>query len=225
MRSWKQSFSALWAAEMLAIAGFSTSNPIIPLYLGELGVTDTAALNWWNGVINIAPAVALALFAPVWGSLADRYGRKLMLLRAMIGGSILMGLLAFTTAPWQVLVIKTLQGCVTGTVAAATVLTASIVPAEEAGYRLGLMQMGVYLGNSAGPLFGGVVTDVAGSRVNFVATAVMLAAAAVVVWRRVDEDFVPSRGRSGSILKDALPDFSVLAATRPSPPSSSSSSW
>ncbi|HOX33701.1 MAG TPA: MFS transporter, partial [Spirochaetales bacterium] len=155
MRSWKKSFSALWAAEFLAIAGFSTSNPILPLYLAELGVEDKAALNWWNGAITTAPAIALAVFAPIWGSLADRYGRKLMLLRAMVGGSILVGLCALTTAPWQVLVLKTLQGCVTGTVAAATVLTASIVPLAEAGYYLGLMQMAVYLGNSAGPLFGG----------------------------------------------------------------------
>ncbi len=213
MRSWKKSFSALWAAEFLAIAGFSTSNPILPLYLAELGVEDKAALNWWNGAITTAPAIALAVFAPIWGSLADRYGRKLMLLRAMIGGSILVGLCAITTAPWQVLVLKTLQGCVTGTVAAATVLTASIVPLAEAGYYLGLMQMAVYLGNSAGPLFGGVVTDLVGSRINFLATAVMLAAAAYIVMRRVEEDFAPSGSPGRFRPRDALPDFAIVAAT------------
>ncbi len=151
-------------AEFLAIAGFSTSNPIIPLYLRDLGVTDTAALNAWTGAINGLAAFVMALAAPIWGALADNYGRKLMLLRAMGGGAILMGLLAITTSPWQVLVLKGIQGAITGTVAAATVLTASLVPANQIGYYMGLLQMAVFAGNSAGPLIGGVVTDIAGPR-------------------------------------------------------------
>ncbi len=211
MTAWKQSFGALWVAEFLAIAGFSTSNPILPLYLTELGIHDPASLNWWTGAINAAPAVALTIFAPIWGSLADGYGRKLMLLRAMIGGSVVMGLLVITNAPWQVLLLKTIQGCVTGTVAAATVLTASIVPEKEAGYRLGLLQMAIFLGGAIGPLFGGVVTDLLGSRVNFLLTALLLAAAAVVVARMVSEDF-KAPVRSGSLLRKAMPDFGILAA-------------
>ncbi|MBL8966376.1 MAG: MFS transporter, partial [Spirochaetaceae bacterium] len=148
MRDWKISFKALWLAEFLAITGFATSNPILPLFLRDLGVAEAASLNWWTGAINSASAIALAVFAPIWGAIADGYGRKLMLLRAMIGGTVLVGLMALAGAPWQLLVLKVLQGCVTGTVAAATVLTASIVPAAEAGYRLGLLQMAVFLGNS-----------------------------------------------------------------------------
>jgi DHA1 family multidrug resistance protein-like MFS transporter len=212
MQTWKKSFYALWAAEFLAIAGFSTTNPILPLYLTELGIHDPALLNWWTGAINACPAIALAVFAPIWGSIADGYGRKLMLLRAMIGGALLLGLLALTNAPWQVLLIKILQGCVTGTIAAATVLTASIVPEEEAGYRLGLLQMSVFLGGAVGPLFGGVITDLLGSRVNFVATSLMLLVSAVVVARWVSEDFKP-RPRTGSLLRNAVPDFGVFAAS------------
>ncbi|HTX71679.1 MAG TPA: MFS transporter [Rectinemataceae bacterium] len=211
MHPWKKSFTALWIAEFLAIVGFSTSNPIVPLYLRELGVLDLTRLNWWTGAINAAPAITLAIFAPIWGSLADSRGRKLMLLRAMIGGTILVGLLAVTGAPWQVLVLKTLQGCVTGTVAAATVLTASMVPVEESGYWLGLLQMAVFLGNCVGPLFGGVVTDLLGCRVNFIMTAVLLGAAAFIVHGRVNEDFSP-KPRSGGVLRNAMPDFGVVTA-------------
>lgn len=196
-------------AELLAIMGFSTSNPMIPLFLRELGVQDAAGLNWWTGAINGLSSLALAVFAPIWGALADHYGRKLMLLRAMIGGAVIMGLLALANAPWQVLVLKILQGCVTGTVAAATVLTASLVPAAEAGYYLGLMQMSVFIGNSIGPLFGGVITDLAGSRINFLATSVLLALSAFLVIKFVAEDFVPEN-KTGSLLKNAVPDFSVL---------------
>jgi DHA1 family multidrug resistance protein-like MFS transporter len=209
MASWKKSFNALWIAELFAIAGFSTSNPMLPIFLTEIGVHDPVALNWWTGSINGVSSLALAILAPIWGALADSYGRKLMLLRAMIGGSILMGLLALTNSPWQVLFIKTLQGCITGTVAAATVLTASIVPASEIGYRLGLMQMAVFVGNSLGPMFGGFITDVAGSRLSFVATSVLLAIAAVMVHFNVSEEFIPAP-KTSSFLRNAIPDFSVL---------------
>ncbi len=212
MEKWRRSFNALWFAEFIAIMGFATSNPIIPLYLKELGVLDRARLNWWTGAISGFASLALAVFAPIWGSLADSYGRKLMLLRAMIGGAFIMGLLALTTAPWQVLALKIMQGCVTGTVAAATVLTAGIVPQKEVGYRLGLMQMAVFMGNSLGPLVGGVVTDVAGSRINFLLTAVLLASAAVISMRNITEDFIP-KPKSGSVLRNALPDLSVLTAS------------
>lgn len=196
-------------AELLAIMGFSTSNPMVPLFLRELGIHDMTRLNWWTGAINGFSSLTLAIFAPIWGALADHYGRKLMLLRAMIGGAILMSLMALAQAPWQVLVLKILQGCVTGTVAAATVLTASLVPASEAGYYLGLMQMSVFIGNSIGPLFGGIITDLAGSRVNFIATAILLAFSAVLVIKFVSEDFVPEKS-PGSPLKNAIPDFSVV---------------
>lgn len=209
MKSWEKSFNALWFAELFAIAGFATSNPMLPLYLAELGVKDAVSLNWWNGAINATSSAALAIFAPIWGAIADNYGRKLMLLRAMVGGAIIISLLALATSPWQLLVLKILQGCVTGTVAAATVLTASIVPPAQAGYRLGLLQMSVFIGNSLGPLFGGYVTELAGSRINFLATGVMLALSAIMVARNVTEDFIPTP-KSTSILKNAVPDFSAL---------------
>lgn len=213
MESWEKSFKALWIAELFAIIGFSTSNPIIPLYLRELGVRDPQALNWWTGAINGLPSLTLAIFAPLWGALADNYGRKIMLLRAMIGGTVIIGFLALTTAPWQILVLKTIQGCLTGTVAAATVLTASIVPVSQIGYRLGLIQMAVFVGNSIGPMFGGMITDIAGPRVNFVATALLLGMASYIVMKNVKEEFVP-KPKTGSFFKNALPDFSVLGANK-----------
>ncbi|MBN2875157.1 MAG: MFS transporter [Spirochaetales bacterium] len=213
MNDWKRSFNAIWIAEFIAIAGFSTTTPIIPLHLRSLGLTDAASLNFWTGVTQTGASLSMAIFAPIWGSLADSYGRRLMLLRAMFGGAILIGLMTLTTAPWQVALLRTLQGCVTGTVAAATVLTASITPAKEVGYRLGLMQMAIYLGNSIGPLFGGVVADTLGLRANFLATSALLLSAAIIVMRFVSEDFVPSP-RTSSVLRNAIPDFSPLFRSR-----------
>lgn len=209
MPSWKRSFYIIWFAELIAIAGFNTTTPIIPLFLRDLGITDPGSLNYWNGLSQSASALALALFAPIWGSIADGYGRKPMILRAMFGGAVLISLMALTTDPWQVFALRTLQGCVTGTVAAATVFVASSVPKEEAGYRLGLLQMAIFLGSSIGPLFGGIVADSAGSRMNFLATGAILAFSGVLVLRFVKEDFVPSP-RHGSILRNAIPDLSPM---------------
>ncbi len=213
MEPWVRSFNALWIAQFFAIMGFATSNPIIPLYLAELGVSDPVALNWWTGAINGISSLVLAILAPMWGALADSYGRKLMLLRAMIGGAVIMGLLAVTTSPWQVLVLKILQGCITGTVAAGTALTATIVPAPQLGYRLGLIQMAVFMGSSLGPMFGGFVTDLVGSRTNFLATSVLLAVAAWIVMKNVTEDFIPAP-KTKSFLRNAVPDFSILGSNR-----------
>ncbi len=211
MERWLRSFNAMLVAVLFGIIGFSTSNPIIPLYLRELGITDPAALNWWTGAVNGLSNLFFALFAPIWGALADSYGRKLMLLRAMIGGAFIMGLLALTTSPWQVLVLKILQGCITGTVSASTVLTAAIVPTAQIGYRLGLLQMAIFMGNSIGPLLGGTIADLAGSRMSFLVTSALLFIASYIVFRNVDENFTP-KPKSASLLRNAIPDFSALSS-------------
>jgi DHA1 family multidrug resistance protein-like MFS transporter len=209
MHDWNRSYKAIWIAEFIAIAGFATTTPIVPLYFRELGMTDTASLNFWTGLTHTGASLAMAFFAPIWGSLADSYGRKLMLLRAMFGGALLIGLMALATEPWQVAVLRTIQGALTGTVAAANVLTASLVPTAQLGYRLGLMQMAIYLGNSIGPLFGGVVGDAFGYRYNFLATGLILSSAGFIILGFVREDFTP-KPRSGSILRNAIPDLSPL---------------
>jgi MFS transporter, DHA1 family, multidrug resistance protein len=194
---------------MLSIAGFSTSGPILPFFLGDLGVDDPARLKLYVGLIQALPAISMAVMAPIWGSLADNYGRKPMLLRAMLGGAVIMLLQGIVSEPWQLLALRVVQGCLTGTVAAATVLVASSLPREEVGYGLGLLQMAVYLGNSIGPMAGGLISDSLGHRANFMATSALLAIAGLVVWRLADEDFVPPAGRKFS-LASLRPDFGPL---------------
>ena len=207
--SWKRSFFAVFFAEGLAIAGFSISMPVIPLFFQELGLHTEASVNFWNGLTQTASAIALAVFAPIWGALADRYGRRSMLLRAMFGGALLVGLMAFVTAPWQLLVLRILQGCVTGTIAAATVLTTSIVPERKIGFCLGLLQTSIFVGSSAGPLFGGVISDFYGHRETFIVTAFFLAAAGGLVALLVKENFTPAK--ESAKLRRALPDFSLIS--------------
>jgi DHA1 family multidrug resistance protein-like MFS transporter len=210
---WKKTLYGVWLAELFALAGFATSTPIIPFYLQDLGVLDPVRLKILTGLNQALPAISLAIMAPIWGSLADNYGRKPMLLRSMYGGTLTMILQGLVTAPWQFLLLRTIQGCITGTVAAATVLVASTTPEEEVGYGLGLLQMAIFLGSSLGPMFGGLISDHFGHRVNFFATAVLLFLAGVVVSKFTVDDFVPPESRK-SVLKSLVPDFSPLVSSK-----------
>jgi MFS transporter, DHA1 family, multidrug resistance protein len=197
----------------LSIAGFSTSGPILPFFISDLGVSDPQALKLYVGLVQALPSISLAVMAPIWGSLADSYGRKPMLLRAMFGGTAVMILQGLVTSPLQLLALRTLQGCLTGTVAAATVLVASVSPREEIGYSLGILQMAIYLGNSLGPMLGGFISDAFGHRMTFFVTAALLLIGAIIVWRLVEEDFEPPANRK-SVLRSLAPDFSSLTSSK-----------
>jgi DHA1 family multidrug resistance protein-like MFS transporter len=176
-------------------------------------VSDPARLKFLTGLLQALPSLSLVFFSPIWGSLADSYGRKPMLLRAMFGGMVVMLLQGLVTAPWQLLVLRTLQGCITGTIAAATILVASVAPRKEVGYGLGVLQMAIFLGASIGPLIGGVIADLVGRRVNFFATSILLLAAGIIVARFAEDDFTPPADRK-SILRSMVPDFRPLASSR-----------
>jgi DHA1 family multidrug resistance protein-like MFS transporter len=177
-----------------------------------MGVTDPMRIKILSGLTQALPSLTLVFFSPIWGSVADNYGRKPMLLRAMFGGTAVMVLQGLVSAPWQLLVLRSLQGVMTGTVAAATILVASIAPPEEVGYSLGLLQMAIFLGASIGPLFGGVIADLFGRRATFFATSLLLFAAGLVIMRFAEDNFTPPRDKK-PILKSLLPDFSPLTSS------------
>lgn len=210
---WKKNLYAIWFAEFLAIAGFSTATPIIPFFLQDLGITDPADLKLWVGLCHTPAAITLAVFAPIWGKLSDVYGRKPMLLRAMFGGTLVMGLLGLSTSPYHVLVLRMIQGTLTGTVSAATVLVAATTPKDKAGYSLGMLQMSVFLGSSLGPLIGGTISDFLGHRIAFFVTSGLLLVSALIIMFFVKEEFekVP---RKITLLKTIIPDFSPLKESR-----------
>jgi DHA1 family multidrug resistance protein-like MFS transporter len=211
---WKRTFWAILAAEVFALFGFSTSIPIVPFFLSDdLGVTDPVTLRLWTNLCAVAVSLTLMVFAPIWGRLADTRGKRLMLLRAMFGGAVVLGLMGIVTRPWQLFALRGFQGMLTGTVAAATVLVAGIAPREHAGWALGLLQTGVYAGQSGGQAIGGVLSDLLGHRANFAISAVLLVAAGLIVILLVPRD-QPVAILSGAFWRQVLPDFTPLAANR-----------
>jgi len=189
--SWKRNLYIIWIAELIAISGFSVMFPFLPYYVQELGVTDLHQVELWSGALFAAHAVTMAVSAPIWGSLADRYGRKIMVQRAMFGGAVVMASMGFVQNVWQLVALRAVQGALTGTVSAATTLVASTTPRERSGYALGLLQTAVWTGASVGPVLGGLVADTWGYRSAFWITGVLLMIAGFTVWRFVQEDFKP----------------------------------
>jgi DHA1 family multidrug resistance protein-like MFS transporter len=195
--NWQRTLGALWLAQTLTIIGFSLRTPFLPFFVAELGARNLETQVLWAGAINAGGAAVMAITAPLWGALADRYGRKLMVLRAMVAGSLTIGLMALATSPWQLFVLRLVEGGFTGTVTASTTLAASTVPGERLGFGLGLMQMAVFSGSAVGPLIGGVLADQIGYRATFVLAGSLLLLSALLVAFLVEERFEPPPRRAG----------------------------
>jgi MFS family permease len=171
----------MWFTELVAIVGFSVVIPLLPLYVRDLGVVGERQVAMWSGAVFSSQAVTMAIFAPIWGALSDRYGRKVMVERAMYGGTVIMALMGLARSPFQLIVLRAIQGALTGTVTASRALVATTAPKDRAGYALGTLQVAVYIGATAGPLLGGVMADAVGYRTPFFVTRALLLIAATAV--------------------------------------------
>ncbi len=191
METWKRNLAVVWVAELLAIAGFSVAYPFLPYYIQDLGVTEPGQVELWAGILVAVQGVTMMIFSPIWGSLADRYGRKIMIQRATFGGAAVMAAMAFVQNVEQLALLRAAQGVLTGTVAAAMTLIASGTPRERTGYALGMLQMAVWIGSSLGPPLGGLIADWAGYRAVFIVTGALLLVAGFTVWLLVKEEFTP----------------------------------
>ncbi len=188
---WRRNLVALLFGQMLSSAGFSFFMPLLPLYVQSLGAYGTTEAVQWAGAMNAAASLSMAAVQPYWGAMADRWGRKPMVLRSMVGGGLTTMLIGLSTTPEQLLVLYTLQGMVTGTLAASTALVAASMPRRHLGFALGLVQMAVFVGSTAGPLGGGLVADAFGFRASFFAAGALLILGSVVVSTLVQESFTP----------------------------------
>ena len=186
---WRRTLYACWAAQLLSIIGFSFVMPFIPFYVRDLGVSGQARVAMWAGLVVFAAGITQAIFAPIWGSLADRYGRKIMVQRAMFGGAVVMTAMGFAGNVWHLLGLRALQGALTGTVVASTTLVASVTPQHRMGFSLGMMQVAVLMGVTIGPWTGGIMADAWGYRVPFYAAGGMLLVGGLVVLLLAREDF------------------------------------
>lgn len=191
MPEWRRNLYVLFMVQVFSVAGFSLVYPFMPLYVEELGVSTRGSVAFWSGLVFSAQAVTMMLSSPVWGAVADRYGRKPMLIRATMGGAVMVAMMGFAQSAEQLVLIRTFQGLLTGIVSATSAMVAATVPKEKSGESLGLIQTGLWVGAAVGPLIGGLVSEAFGYRASFWFTGAALALAGVAVIFWVQEDFEP----------------------------------
>ncbi|WP_058911499.1 multidrug efflux MFS transporter [Entomohabitans teleogrylli] len=174
MESWKVNLISVWFGCFFTGLAISQILPFLPLYVEQLGVSSHEALSMWSGLTFSVTFLVSAVVSPMWGSLADRKGRKLMLLRASLGMAIAILLQAFATSVWQLFILRGIMGLTSGYIPNAMALVASQVPRERSGWALSTLSTGQISGVIAGPLMGGFMADHLGLRMVFLVTASLL---------------------------------------------------
>lgn len=197
MEEWKRTMWILWFGVLFCSSSYTMSIPFLPLFLYDLGV-DKSSVNLWAGIVHSAAFLMGAVMAPLWGMMADKYGKRKMVIRAGVSLAAIYALFAFVHTPWQLVGVRMLQGFVGGFVPASMSIVASMAPKEKLGSSLGLMQAGTMTGGILGPLFGGTLAELFGIRHSFVAAAIIIFAAslAVIFWvreRRPEEAVTESK--------------------------------
>jgi len=209
VKNWRRNVFFVCAAQLLTLLGFTSYFPFIPYYFQELGATSEKAAMSWLAAFNSGAALSMMVAAPIWGGLADRYGRKLMLMRATAAGAILALFMGMAQAPWHLVALRILQGFLCGTVSASITLVATSTPEAYLATGLGMIQMVQYGGQALGPLIGGVLADTWGYRAVFpISAGLMFASLALTMI------FVRETRRSAPRSKDVKKKSRLAFVTR-----------
>src|SRR5712671_8043378 len=169
---WRQTLWAMVGIQFVMTMAFSMLTPIMPLFLPALGVESASAIAVWAGILNGVTSLVAAFASPLWGTVADRHGRKLMLLRSSLAIGLFTALMGAADNVWQFFAFRALMGVFAGFSSAAIALVASQVPENRLGYSLGWLSTGQLVGSLVGPIIGGILADMTGSyRIPFYCTS------------------------------------------------------
>ena len=207
---WRRTLFLMLGIQLGMNMGFTVLSPVMPLFLPQLGVDDPARVDLWAGVLAAVTPLVAAFASPLWGRVADRRGRKLMVLRSCFAIALFIGLMSLVGNVWQFAGLRALMGVFAGFNAATISLVASQVPAGRLGYSLGWLSTGQLVGTLIGPLLGGFIADVTGSyRAPFVFTSGICALCGVAALVLVRERFNPPKG--GASKTTLFRSFAILS--------------
>lgn len=170
------------------IVGMTVLLPFLPLFIEEVGIHNPKSIAQWSGIAYAATFFSAALVAPLWGRLGDRFGRKLMLVRASFGMSMAIGLMGFVSNIEQLVLLRLLTGLAGGYASGAAILAATQTPKEKTGWALGIISSGIMAGNFVGPLIGGILPNYIKIRTCFVFVAAIIFVTFIVTVFFIHED-------------------------------------
>ncbi|MDB5052344.1 MAG: multidrug transporter [Bacilli bacterium] len=205
MERWKINLIVLWLGQFLVMSGMTMIIPFLPFYLQELGIHNPKQVALWASWIFAANFVTAFLFQPLWGWLSDRFGRKMMLLRSGFGMAIVVALMGFAHSAWHLLLLRMLNGVISGFQPAAVALISTNTPKEKIGFAMGTLQSGAVAGTILGPIIGGLLAEWFGSyRPIFYITGSVLFCASLLALFLVKENFIAVENKN-------QPKASILA--------------
>ncbi|WP_312114688.1 MFS transporter [Brevibacillus reuszeri] len=215
MEIWRRNLYVLCGSLFVVMVAMSMIMPFLPLYIQQdFGIEDPHEVTAWAGIIFGANFLTAGLVSPIWGNLADKHGRKIMILRSGYFMSITVALTGFAGSVWQLLALRLINGLVGGIIPASTALVASSVPKEQIGWAQGMLQSFITAGTIMGPLFGGLLAERIGFRMIFFITGSLLLLATLVITFTVKENFVPPEKKDRSSLRD---DFQMIFSSKELP--------
>ena len=215
METWKRTVYISLVCVFCTAFGVSQLAPILPLYFHNLGVQTPEAMSLWSGLATGATYIIVCLAAPFWGRVADKKGRKITLIRSSFGMALCNVLIAFQTTPEGVVLIRLVQGLVSGFYSASITLIASESPIERTGWALGLLASANLAGSLIGPLLGGYIADTVGIRNDFIIVGALMGLSGVLATIFIHENYVPQPNPeklSIRKLKEQIPEFNSIVA-------------
>ncbi|SAL32539.1 major facilitator transporter [Caballeronia sordidicola] len=186
---WRRNLFVCVFGSFTTLLSLSMLLPFLPLYVEQLGVRTPSAIVQWSGVAFGATFFGTAITAPLWGRLADRYGRKPMLVRAALGMAVVMSLIGLVHNLTELVVLRLMAGLIGGYASASIVMVGTQVPRERSGWALGVLSTGALAGNLVGPLVGGFLPTWVGIRGTFFVGGAIIAVAAILTIFVVRENF------------------------------------
>src|SRR5262245_4451134 len=201
---WRRNVWALALIVFVAFVGFQFFSPFLPLFVEELGVADPGKVALWSGLLSaITPAVS-GVLAPWFGRLADRFGRKAMMMRSLVAFSVIIAGMGLVRTVEQLFLARLLQGLFAGFTPMAMALASMAAPRDKMPTAIGMVQSAQLLSVAIGPAAGGYVASHFGIRYAFYVTAAMCVVALIGLVFLFDEIEAEAPRKAGG-AKPALP--------------------
>ena len=148
----------LFTIQLVSMGAMEMSGPFWPVHLRQLTDSDTL-FSFASVAVYVGPMLGILLTSAFWGRIGDRYGHKLMMIRALAGLTLTQLGLALFSDLWTILVLRFLQGACAGYIAPAQAYGVSIEVPSRRARLFALLQISTNVGSLLGAVVGGLILD------------------------------------------------------------------
>ncbi len=201
---WKRNLFVLALAQFIAMVGMTSCIPFLPLYVRELGITNLADAKIWSGYVMGAATFSGVIFAPLWGYIGDKYGRKMMNVRAAAGLTVTIILMGYVSNVYELVASRFLLGALSGIIASALAFVSANTPSDRSGFAIGVLQSSLSAGSIIGPFIGGTIADRSGIRSVFIIIGVLCTISTLLIIFFLKEDKYEVSNRKQVSINDNI---------------------